>query len=77
MRITTIWSIPGIPLAERLRRTKEWAAIKTARRLPTSVKYWTCVGVATLAAGPEQYPPSVTIEQMMEYMRSQGAPSAS
>lgn len=77
MRITTIWSMPGMSLAERLRRTKEWAAIKTARRLPTSVKYWTCIGVATLAAGPEQYPLSVTIEQMMEYMRSQEAPSAS
>lgn len=76
MKFLTIWTLKGLSLKERLSRTKEWAAMKTARHLPKSVKYWTCIGVATLAAGPEQFPPSVTIEQMMDYMRSQGDVSA-
>lgn len=47
MRFLTIWSIPAMTLAERLRRTRDWAAIVIGRALPLRVRYW----VAMIAIG--------------------------
>jgi hypothetical protein len=40
MRFRTIWSIPAMTLTERLRRTRDWAAMKVAAALPQRVKFW-------------------------------------
>lgn len=40
MFLRTIWSTPGLPLLERLRRTRDWAALQAAVALPLRVRYW-------------------------------------
>lgn len=41
MRFRTIWSLPGLSLSERLRRTRDWFAMEIASRLPLRIRYWT------------------------------------
>lgn len=51
MRFMTIWTLPASTLAERLRRTRDWAAQKVARRLPVRIRYWVSmieIGKATM-----------------------------
>jgi len=43
MRLSTIWTLPSMPLMERLRRTQEWATMEFASRLPKRVKYWVTI----------------------------------
>lgn len=40
MRLSTIWSIPCMSTMERLRRTREWANMALAPRLPRRLRYW-------------------------------------
>lgn len=40
MRLSTIWSIPCMSTMERLRRTREWANMEVAARLPQRLRYW-------------------------------------
>lgn len=50
MRLSTIWTIPSMSTMERLRRTREWASLATASKLPQRIKYWVVmleVGKAT------------------------------
>jgi hypothetical protein len=43
MRFWTIWTMPAMSFAERLRRTKEWLELKIARMLPKGIRYWVLV----------------------------------
>jgi hypothetical protein len=43
MKFTSIWSIPGMALAERLRRTRDWACLVTAGRMPHRLRYWVLI----------------------------------
>lgn len=43
MRFTTIWTIPAMPLRERLARTGEWALRAIAHRMPRRLAYWVLV----------------------------------
>lgn len=40
MRLKLIWTIPSMSTMERLRRTREWATMELARRLPRRLRYW-------------------------------------
>lgn len=65
MRFLTIWTIPAMTLPERLRRTRDWAAMKIASRLPKRVRYWTAlqeIGKATMHS-PEV--PATTLDQVL------------
>jgi len=66
MRLRTIWTLPGMALRERWRRTwDEWLAIKIAWALPRRVLYWAAVRAACVAE-PNLNPSDVTVTQMME-----------
>lgn len=43
MRLGTIWTMPGLPLRERLSRTGEWSWMTLAHRLPRRLAYWSFV----------------------------------
>ena len=43
MRFITIWTMPGMAWSERLRRTRDWAMLATAHRLPHRLRYWTLI----------------------------------
>jgi hypothetical protein len=40
MRLRTIWTLRSMSFAERLRRSRDWAAMEVAARLPLRVRYW-------------------------------------
>jgi hypothetical protein len=65
MRLRTIWTLPAMTLRERLRRTRDWAAMEVAWKLPKPVLYWAAVRAACLVE-PDTNPSGVTAEQMME-----------
>ena len=53
MRFFTIWSIPAMTITERLRRTRDWAAMEFGARLPLRVRYWVTmseIGRATMTS---------------------------
>lgn len=43
MRLKTIWTAPAMDLAERLRRSRDWAAMAAGSALPQRVRYWVTV----------------------------------
>jgi len=43
MRLKLIWTIPSMSTMERLRRTREWATMELARRLPRRLRYWVTI----------------------------------
>lgn len=49
MRLRTIWTLPGLPLRERLHRSADWFWLATARHLPRRIAYWSFVVEGTRA----------------------------
>lgn len=43
MRLWTIWTLPAMSFGERLRRTLDWAALKTAAKMPKRIRHWALV----------------------------------
>jgi len=43
MKLTTIWTLKGLPLKERLARTQEWAWMNLAHHLPRRLAYWSFI----------------------------------
>jgi len=43
MRLKTIWTLPSLPLRERVSRTQELFWMKAAARLPKRLAYWSYV----------------------------------
>lgn len=70
MRLTTIWTLKGMPLKERIRRTKDRLALSFAIQLPARVRYWVVVLEGGLAAinkpVPYDGPDGVTLSEIME-----------
>lgn len=68
MRLSTIWSIPAMTLAERLQRTRDWAFSEVAARLPVRLRYF--VAVQQMAKVSQRLPnvavPEITFEQFMK-----------
>jgi hypothetical protein len=51
MKLSTIWSLPSMTTPERLRRTRDWAAMELAAILPVRLKYYVTlqqIGKATM-----------------------------
>lgn len=51
MKLATIWSLPMMTTPERLRRTRDWAAMELARKMPLRIKYFVTlqqIGKATM-----------------------------
>lgn len=64
MRLTTIWSpaMRGYSLRERLRRTREWAALEAAHRVPRRFAYWVFIAHGARHCGGSQHPNEVVPE---------------
>jgi hypothetical protein len=43
MKLKTIWTLPAMSLAERMRRTRDFFALKAVRFIPLRVRYWSTV----------------------------------
>lgn len=63
----TIWTIPAMKLSERLRRTRDWAAMKAAGKLPKRIKYWAAIqSVAAVTMKlPDRVVGSITVDEIL------------
>jgi hypothetical protein len=43
MKFWTIWTLPACTIREKLRRTRDWAAMKIGRKLPLRIRYWVTI----------------------------------
>lgn len=68
MRFTTIWTWPGLPLKERLERTKEafWRGL--AHRLPRKLAYWSYVDTGARFIARDEVVPDVRYTEIFERM---------
>lgn len=65
MRLTTIWAIPAMSLAERVRRTADLAAKEAAAHLPARVKYWAALQGIAHATINSPHVPAETVDRIL------------
>jgi hypothetical protein len=51
---------------ERLRRTKEWAFMETARRLPRRIRYWVTIQEIAKATIDSKNVPATPIDEVLK-----------
>jgi hypothetical protein len=59
MKLTTIWTLRGMSLRERLNRTGELAVQTLAHHLPRKLAYWSFIDSGVRAIGPREEVPDV------------------
>jgi len=72
MELTTIWTLPAMTLAERVRRTADLAAQKIARRVPARVRYWVFIQVGSAAIRADEIVPDARFMDLLA--RTDGGP---
>ena len=68
MRLTTIWTLRGMALPERLRRTSEWAVMRIAHRLPRRLAYWSYIDSGVRTMRPDDVVPEVGYTDLLQRM---------
>lgn len=66
MRLSTIWTLPGMSFGERIRRTMDSVACSVAYRLPKRIKYWAYVHVGSNAMRPDEVVPEARFMELLE-----------
>jgi hypothetical protein len=66
MRLGTIWTLPASTLAERLHRTRDWAAQVIAGALPHRIRYWTFIDMAAAATMDSPDIPSTPLHAVLD-----------
>lgn len=66
MRFRTIWTLPAATLAEKLRRTRDWAAQKIARALPRRIRYWSAIDDIAAATTSSRNIPATPLIEVLE-----------
>lgn len=70
MKFWTIWTLSYLPLGERLLRTRDWAAMKVARRLPLRLRYWTTIIEIGHATRHSPEVPATPCHEILQGLRS-------
>lgn len=65
MRFRTIWSMSGMTLAEKLRRTRDWATQETAARLPLRLRFWVTMQEIGRATMDSPNVPATTLDEVL------------
>ena len=72
MRLTTIWTLRGMSLRERLNRTGDLAVLEVARRLPKRLAYWSYIVQTTKHIMPHEIVPEMTATNILSRMSPNG-----
>lgn len=70
MRFRSIWTMPGMSLGERLRRTRDLAAIKIGRRLPLRIRYWVAMMEIGYATKLSENVPATPLDEVLSNLRA-------
>lgn len=67
MKLSTIWSIPSMTLAERFRRSWDWSFQEFASHLPVRAKYWVTMQQIAKATAkmPDAEVPAIPLEDIL------------
>lgn len=66
MKLTTIWTLPGLPLRERLNRTGEALLRGLAHRLPRRLAYWSLIDSGVRHMRHDEVVPEVTFMDVLQ-----------
>lgn len=69
MRFRTIWSLRGLPLRERLARTRDWAAMKIAANLPLRIRFWVTILEIGHATSKSENVPATPLDEVLNNLR--------
>ena len=65
MRFFTIWSIPSMPIRERLNRTLDWLFITLSMWLPKKLRYWVTMLEIGKATADSPNVPATTLDTIL------------
>lgn len=68
MKFWTIWTMPACTLTERLKRTRDWAAMEFGARLPLRVRYWITMLELGRATMQSANVPATTLEEILKHI---------
>lgn len=68
MRLRTIWTLRGLPLKERLARTRDWAAMETGARLPLRIRYWVTLKEIGHATAKSPNVPATPLDYVLQHL---------
>jgi len=74
VRLKTIWTLPGLPLRERLHRTSEWSMRKLAQRMPRRLAYWVLIDAGANHMENDVVPEVTFMTVLKRFERAGGAP---
>jgi hypothetical protein len=66
MRFITIWSFPGVPLRERIERTKDLWSMCVDNILPKRVRYWVTIREIAKATMTSQNVPATSLDNILD-----------
>lgn len=70
MRFRTIWSIPAMSFTERLRRTRDWAAMVIGAKLPLRIRYWVTMQELGHATAKSSNVPATPVHEVLKGLRT-------
>lgn len=66
MKFWTIWTMPAMSLAEKLRRTYEWLLILLASHMPRKLGYWVVIIHGSRYFEPTEVVPEVRFMDVVQ-----------
>lgn len=70
MRLSTIWTLHNMSTMERLRRTREWAVIEIASKLPKRIRYWVTIQEIAKATMDSPNIPATPLDYVLKKLDS-------
>lgn len=70
MRFRTIWSLRGLPLRERLARTRDWAAMTIGAKLPLRIRFWIAIQETGYAVRNSKNIPATPFDEVLKNLRT-------
>lgn len=66
MKLSMIWTLEGMALSERLRRTRELLIMQTAHHLPRRLAYWSLIDSGVRYMESNEVVPEVPFTLVLE-----------
>lgn len=65
MRLRLIWTMPAMTMTERFRRTRDWAALAVASKLPLRLRYWVTLQEIGRATMKSENVPATPLDEVL------------
>lgn len=70
MRFWTIWTLPACSIRERLKRTRDWAALTIGAHLPLRIRYWVTIKEIGHATVDSPNVPATTLDEILNNLNT-------